>query len=119
FAGRLDHHPDQRLRPGRPHQHPTPSLERARLPLDRAVNLWAVHRAGQRRAVLGTDVHEALWELLHRVALVKARAAQRLEQQQRARDPVARWPEPEIDDVSRLLTPQRPAPTSELVEDVA
>ena len=46
-------------------------------------------------------------------------AAERLERQQRARDPVAGGPETEIDDVARLLASERPTSPAKLVEHVA
>ncbi len=44
--------------------------------------------------------------------------AEGLECQQRARDPIAREPEPEVDDVAGLLAAERPFAPSQLIEHV-
>ncbi len=108
LARRLDHHPDQRLGARRAHEHAAAAAERIVAPRSIAsLTAGCVHRARQRRAVRGADVDEPLGELLHRVAVVEVAAAERLERQQRARDPVARRPEAEVDDVAGLLAAER------------
>src|SRR5438045_2539319 len=70
LGGRLDHHPYQRLGPGRPDEDATTPVQRLVLPLDRARDLWVVHRPSERGTVGGANVDEALRELHHRVALL-------------------------------------------------
>ncbi len=93
--------------------------ERRLLALNGIPERGRLHRGGQRLTVGGTDVDQALRQLLHRPAVAQVAALQRLQREQRAGDAVAGGPEAQIDDVAGLLAAQRPAAAAELVEHVA
>ena len=76
--------------------------------VDRAADVRVVHRRRQRRAVSARTLTSRCGSFASRRAR-SGPPAERLEHEQRARDAVARGPEPELDDVAGLLSPQRPA----------
>jgi hypothetical protein len=70
-------------------------------------------------AVAHADVDEPLRELLHRRPIGQVAVAERLEREQRGGDAVAGRDEAHLDDVARLLAPERPAALAQRLEHVA
>src|SRR5829696_3432514 len=64
-------------------------------------------------------VEEDLRQLLHRNRAGKVLAAELSHRRQRGANPVAGGDDPGVDDVPRLLAADRPAPPTQLIEDVA
>ena len=119
LAGRLDHHPDQRLGARRPDEHAAPAGQTGVLAGDRLLHAGIGQRGGQSGAVRRADVDQALGSFSIASRSARSRPPSASSVSSALAIPSPEGPKPEIDDVAGLLAAERPAPLAELVEHVA